>query len=85
LKEAYFCAVHGGVELDLFIPGKIRLSVEFKRQDAPKVTKSMPQAIQDLDLEPLWIVYPGSRAVQLGDKIYAKPLSQLERTPSLRL
>jgi len=76
-RDAYFYAVHGGVELDLFIPGKLRLGVEFKRQDAPKVTKSMRQAIQDLDLEALWIVYPGSRAVQLDDKIYAKPLSQL--------
>ncbi|MCC5808212.1 MAG: hypothetical protein JJU00_17930 [Opitutales bacterium] len=76
-REAYFYAVHGGVELDLFIPGKLRLGVEFKRQDAPKVTKSMRQAIQDLDLETLWIVYPGSRAIQLDDKIHAKPLSRL--------
>ncbi len=76
-REAYFYAVHGGVELDLFLPGKARLGVEFKRQDAPKVTKSMRQAIQDLELDTLWIIYPGSRAIQLDEKIYAKPLSQL--------
>jgi len=76
-REAYFYAVHGGVELDLFLPGKTRLGVEFKRQDAPKVTKSMRQAINDLDLETLWIVYPGTRAFQLDEKIHAKPLSHL--------
>lgn len=76
-REAYFYAVHGGVELDLFIPGKLKLGIEFKRQDAPKVTKSMRQAIQDLGLETLWMVYPGSREIQLEEKIYAKPLSRL--------
>lgn len=78
-RDAYFYAVHGGVELDLFLPGKRRLGIEFKRQDAPKVTKSMRQAIRDLDLEALWIVYPGTRAIQLDDKIHVKPLSQLGR------
>jgi len=73
-REAYFYAVHGGVELDLFIPGKVRLGVEFKRQDAPKVSKSMRQAIHDLDLEALWIVYPGEREIRLDDKIHIKPL-----------
>jgi len=76
-REAYFYAAHGGVELDLFIPGKLKLGVEFKRQDAPKVTRSMRQAIQDLGLKTLWIVYPGSREIQLDEKIYAKPLSRL--------
>ena len=76
-REAYFYAVHGGVELDLYIPGKLNLGIEFKRQDAPKVTKSMRQAIQDLGLKTLWIIYPGSREVQLDDKIHAKPLNRL--------
>jgi len=58
---------------------KIRqsLGVEFKRQDAPKVTKSMRQAIADLELEMLWVVYPGSREIQLDDKILAKPISRI--------
>jgi hydroxymethylpyrimidine pyrophosphatase-like HAD family hydrolase len=37
----------------------------------------MRQAIQDLDLEALWIVYPGSRSFQPDEKIYANPLSHL--------
>jgi hypothetical protein len=74
-SEAYFYAVHGSLELDLFIPGRQSLGVEFKRQDAPKVTKSMRQAITDLELDMLWVVYPGFREIQLDDKILAKPLS----------
>jgi predicted AAA+ superfamily ATPase len=76
-SEAYFYAVHGSLELDLFIPGRQSLGVEFKRQDAPKVTKSMRQAIADLELEMLWVVYPGSREIQLDDKILAKPISRI--------
>lgn len=77
-SEAYFYAVHGSFELDLFLPGKTALGVEFKRQDAPKVTKSMRQAIADLGLDMLWVVYPGSREIQLDDKILAKPLSRIQ-------
>ena len=77
-SEAYFHAVHGSLELDLFIPGRLSLGVEFKRQDAPKATRSMRQAIEDLDLDMLWVVYPGSREVQLDDKILAKPWSRIQ-------
>jgi len=77
-SEAYFYAVHGSLELDLFLPGKTTLGVEFKRQDAPKVTRSMRQAIADLGLDMLWVVYPGSREIQVDDKILAKPLSRIQ-------
>ena len=54
----YFYAVHSGAELDLFLPtvGR-RLGVEFERQDAPKITRSMRVAWEDLQLDELWIVY----------------------------
>ncbi|NBB78928.1 MAG: DUF4143 domain-containing protein [Verrucomicrobia bacterium] len=77
-SEAYFYAVHGSLELDLFIPGRLSLGVEFKRQDAPKVSRSMRQAIEDLDLDMLWVVYPGSREIQLDDRILAKPISRIQ-------
>ncbi|MGK0309219.1 MAG: putative AAA+ superfamily ATPase [Lentimonas sp.] len=74
-NEAYFYGVHSGTELDLFIPqGSKLLGVEFKRQDAPKITKSMHNAITDLGLTHLWIVYPGSREYSLNDIITVKPL-----------
>jgi hypothetical protein len=38
----------------------------------------MRQAIEDLDLDMLWVVYPGSREIQLDDKILAKPISRIQ-------
>jgi predicted AAA+ superfamily ATPase len=76
--DAFFYAVHSGVELDLFLPtaGR-RLGVEFKRQDAPKITRSMRGAITDLQLDELWIVYPGTREVALEPGVVLKPLASL--------
>lgn len=76
--DAFFYAVHSGAELDLFLPtaGR-RLGIEFKRQDAPKITRSMRVAIADLQLEELWIVYPGTREVALEPGVILKPLASL--------
>ena len=83
--EAYFYAVHSGSELDLFLPmGKQRLGVEFKRQDAPKLTRSIRIAMDDLDLSELWIIYPGSREYRLADNVVVRPMAQLVKdSPTL--
>lgn len=75
-QEAYFYAVHSGSELDLFLPlpGR-RLGVEFKRQDAPVLTRSMHIASADLALDELWVIYPGKREYRLADKVIVRPLS----------
>ncbi|MFZ4478328.1 MAG: ATP-binding protein [Rhodoferax sp.] len=58
--EAYFWATHAGAELDLLMFKKgLRVGVEFKRVDAPKMTPSMHIALQDLKLDALYVVYPG--------------------------
>jgi predicted AAA+ superfamily ATPase len=76
--HAYFYAVHSGAELDLFLlhRGK-RLGIEFKRQDAPKMTRSMRVAMEDLKLDELWVVYPGVREYKLEDRIKVCPLSMI--------
>ncbi|MFA6172628.1 MAG: ATP-binding protein [Kiritimatiellales bacterium] len=76
--DAFFYAVHSGAELDLFLPtaGR-RLGIEFKRQDAPKITRSMRVAIADLQLDELWIVYPGTREAALEPGVVLKPLAAL--------
>ncbi|NOU36967.1 MAG: ATP-binding protein [Kiritimatiellaceae bacterium] len=76
--EAYFYTVHSGAELDLFLlhEGK-RLGIEFKRQDAPKMTRSMHIAIDDLKLDALWIIYPGQREYALSDRVLVRPLSTI--------
>ena len=76
--EAYFWATHAGAELDLlmFKDGR-RVGVEFKRADAPAITKSMRVALQDLALDALYVVYPGTRRYALADGVQAVPLSAL--------
>ena len=76
--QAYFWATHTGAELDLlmFKHGK-RVGVEFKRADAPTVTPSMRIAMNDLGLDALYVIYPGSQRFSLSDRIEALPLSQI--------
>ncbi len=71
----YFWATHNGAELDLLWEenGK-RYGVEFKWTDAPSTSRSMHIAIDNLSLERLWVIYPGSRTFPMADKITAMPL-----------
>lgn len=65
-RDAYFWATPAGAELDLllFIDGR-RVGVEIKYADAPTFTKSMAVALQDLKLDRLVVVYPGSQSYSL--------------------
>jgi predicted AAA+ superfamily ATPase len=79
LNQAWFYAVHSGSELDLFfLHGGKRIGIECKRIDAPRTTKSMHIATEDLRLDRLFVVYPGDRRYSLTDKIEAVPLARLE-------
>ncbi len=73
--EAFFWATHQGAELDLLLlRGQQRIGVEFKRADVPKLTQSMRIAAEDLQLDALYVVYPGSVRYSLGAKVEAVPL-----------
>lgn len=76
--EAYFWATHNGAELDLLLlkDGR-RVGVEFKRADAPGVTPSMKIALHDLQLDRLYVVYPGTLRYALADRMEAVPLAAL--------
>ena len=80
--QAYFWATHQGAELDLLLhKGSQRVGVEFKRNDAPRVTASMRVAMADLHLDALYVVYPGQHRYRLGDGIEAVPLWALLPPP----
>ena len=72
--EACFWATHNGAELDLLllIQGR-RVGVEIKRVDAPRRTRSMAVALNDLRLDALYVVYPGEMAYGIDDRITAVP------------
>jgi predicted AAA+ superfamily ATPase len=81
--KAYFWATHSGAELDLLlIKDGRRYGFECKRVDAPKCTPSIVTAVQTLELEHLYVVYPGSQAYPIADKISALPIQQLAGSPA---
>jgi predicted AAA+ superfamily ATPase len=76
--EVYFWATHTGAELDLLLfKDGWRLGVEIKRADAPALTPSMRIALQDLRLDYLTVLYPGSRRYELTEQVSVVPLATL--------
>lgn len=76
--EFYFWATHQGAELDLLlIKNGRRVGVEVKFADAPKLTPSMRIALVDLNLERLWVIYPGALRYALAPRVVAVPAAVL--------
>ena len=71
-EECHFWSVHGGPELDLLVVrGRQRRGYEFKRTDAPRVTRSMRSAMEVLGLTSLDIVHVGRDTYPLTTGIRA--------------
>lgn len=79
-NDCYFWSSHNEAELDLFIfrPNK-RIGFEVKYTDAPHITKSMHMALEDLKLDHLYIIYPGTLLFPMDDKISACGLESLKK------
>lgn len=79
-RDAYFWGTHGGAELDLMIDeGSTRIGFEFKYSQAPVMTKSIYSAMNDLKLQRLAVVYPGTRHYALAEKVEALPLASIPK------
>jgi len=77
--EAFCWATHAGAELDLLVfRGGKRIGFEFKFGDAPRTTKSMRMALQDLQLARLYVIYPGELDYALDEHIEAVGLAGIE-------
>lgn len=77
-RDAWFYAVHSGSELDLFFQHRgRRIGVEFKRQDAPRLTRSMQVAAADLKLDQLMVVYPGAHSYALSPVVQCVPFASV--------
>lgn len=77
-RDAYFWGTHAGAELDLLIlsRGK-RHGFEVKFADAPGTTRSMHVALEDLGLEHLWVVYPGTERYPIHERITVVPAAEI--------
>jgi predicted AAA+ superfamily ATPase len=73
--EVYYWATHSGAEIDLVLikNGRV-LGVECKRMDAPRMTPSMRTVREDLNLEKIAVIYPGTKRYALGDGVATVPL-----------
>ncbi len=77
-RQAYFWATHSGAELDLFVVrGRRRLGFEFKRTDAPRLTRSMLTALDTLRLDRLDVVHAGRDGYRMHEKVRAVPVAGL--------
>lgn len=77
-EELFFWATHAGAEVDLFWQEHGRnWAIEVKYSSAPRLTPSMTSALKDLDIEHLWILYPGEKAYALGPRVSTLPIQSL--------
>jgi uncharacterized protein len=78
--EAFFYKTHAGAELDLLILHKgLKFGFEIKYQDAPRLSKSMVNVMDDLNLKKLWVIYPGKELYTLGKNILVLPFNQISK------
>ena len=77
-REAWFWATHSGAELDLLVTrGRHRLGFEFKRTDAPRLTRSMTAALDTLRLDRIDVVHAGRHGYRMHEKVRAIPMQGL--------
>jgi len=83
-SQAFFWATHTGAEMDLLLlhNGR-RIGFESKVADAPKTTKSMHIAMEDLSLDEVFVVVPRSGTYPLARKITACGLAEAIATLGL--
>lgn len=76
--ECFFWATHSGAEVDLVVVrGGRKLGFEFKRTVAPKTTRSMHTALDDVGLERINVIHAGDETFPLAESIRALPLSRV--------
>jgi predicted AAA+ superfamily ATPase len=85
-RNAFYWATQGGAELDLLLLlGRERIGIEVKHADAPRATKSMAVAMEDLGLDSLYVVYPGEERYRLNERAEVLPLHNAIKAISRRV
>ncbi len=82
--DAYFWATHNRAELDLlFLKNGRKIGFEIKLSDRPSLTPSMRIATRDLNLEKLFVVYPGKKNYDLDRRVQVISIFALEKMQKL--
>ena len=78
--EVFFWATHQGAEIDLILRrGDALYGVECKRTDAPRLTPSIRIALDDLNLQHVFVIYPGTQRFSLANHVEVVPLQTLAK------
>lgn len=78
--EVFQWGTHGGAELDLLlVRGPRRWGFEFKHSDAPRSTRAMHEALEELRLDQLYVVHPGDTDYRLADRLQVIALRHVQR------
>jgi predicted AAA+ superfamily ATPase len=78
-EDCFFWRTHAGAEIDLVcnFDGKL-IGFEFKASSSnPRVSKGTHEAMKDLELERLHVVYPGDQDFMLTESVRAVPITHL--------
>ena len=77
-EECYFWRAHTGAEVDLMVVrGRERRAFDIKRTSAPRTTRSMHTAIDDLRLDRLDVIHGGRDTYPLRERIRAVSISRI--------
>ena len=70
---------HAGAEVDLLWEenGRFR-AAKMKLSDAPRMSRSMHNVLQDLHLDHLFVIYPGERTYPMADQVTAVSIRDLD-------
>jgi len=78
IDHPYFWATHQGAEIDLvFNKGGYMYGVEIKRADAPTMTPSIKNALEDLNLKRIAVIYPGKRRYSIHKQVDVVPFDEI--------
>jgi len=82
--EAFFWATHQGAEIDLLLRrGDALFGIECKRTDTPRLTPSIRNALDDLGLQRVLVLYPGTKRFPIADRVEAVPLQTIANGKTL--
>ena len=71
-EECFHWSTHAGAELDLLVvSGGKKFGFEIKRTSAPRLTRSMGTAVEELELDRLDLVHGGEATYPLADRVRA--------------
>lgn len=77
-EDVYFWRAHTGAEVDLLFHERGKAwGVEVKYTLQPKLTRSMRTAIEELDLEHLWVIIPEGERYPLAENVTVLPIGML--------